>query len=91
LAASLGGERQAPARCHRVPREARLIKTMLLIGTLALAGTTAASAQSYDPDIGSGNLVRSHRGAGGFGHVHPAWRAQFIHRHAKHIRHHHKR
>src|SRR5262249_56442938 len=52
-----------------------VIKTVLLGAALSLTTATASSAQSYDPDVGSGNLVRPFGGARYFGGIRPAWRA----------------
>lgn len=62
---------------------------MLLAAALSLTGVTTAAAQSYDPDIGSGNIARSYGGARYFGRINPAWRAS-IH-HQRHARHRHAR
>ena len=73
---------------------ARAIKTILLAAALSLTAATASFAQSYDPDLGSGNIARSYGGGGRhFGFVHPSWRASVFHRHhrGRHVRHHRAR
>jgi hypothetical protein len=62
---------------------------MLLAAALSLTGVTAAGAQSYDPDIGSGNIARSYGGVRYFHRINPAWRASVHHR--RHARHRHAR
>ena len=64
-----------------------LAATMLLAAALSLTAVTTSSAQSYDPDIGSGNIARSYGGVRHFGRINPAWRASIHHR--THARRHH--
>jgi len=40
-----------------------LVKTMLLGASLTLAAATPSIAQSYDPDVGSGNIVPYYQAA----------------------------
>jgi hypothetical protein len=64
------------------------VKTILLGAALSLTMATAASAQSYDPDLGSGNLVRPYGGARHFGRIPFGWRAMVVPHRAKHGRQH---
>jgi hypothetical protein len=66
-----------------------LVTTMLLAAALSLSAATSSSAQSYDPDLGSGNIARSYGGMRHFGRINPAWHASVFHR--RHVRHHHAR
>jgi hypothetical protein len=67
---------------------ASLIKTIVIGAALSLTMATASFAQSYDPDLGSGNIARAGGAYGGgyrgwshgiFGH-----RAEFRHHRARH-------
>jgi hypothetical protein len=62
----------------------------LLAAALSLTAITASSAQSYDPDIGSGNIVRAPGAGRYYGRINPAWRAS-IYRHHRRARHHRAR
>ena len=57
---------------------ASLLKTVLLAATLSLTIATAAPAQSYDPDLGSGNIARSGVRYGGWGRGVWSHRADFV-------------
>jgi hypothetical protein len=75
-----------------MPQTSRLpswLKAIVLGTTLSLTMATASFAQSYDPDIGSGNIARGHSGARYFGRIHPAWRAMVVPHGARHVRHRH--
>jgi hypothetical protein len=82
----------AVAHGGRVERQSAFklsVAAMLLAAALSLAGVATAAAQSYDPDLGSGNIARTYGGARYFGHINPAWRASVYHR--RHVRHRHAR
>jgi hypothetical protein len=64
-----------------------LIKTILLGAALALTTATASFAQSYDPDLGSGNVGRSPYGARYFGGIHHGWQAMVVPHRSRHHRH----
>ena len=72
----------------RVPA---LINTVLLGAALSLTTATASFAQSYDPDLGSGNIVRPYGGGRYFGGIRPAWRAMVVPHRVGHARHHRAR
>src|SRR5262249_30583399 len=59
--------------------------------TLSLAATTMSFAQSYDPDIGSGNIRGGRYGRSYFGGIHPTWRAMVVPHRRTHIRRHRHR
>jgi hypothetical protein len=65
-----------------------LLKTIVLGATLSLTMATASFAQSYDPDIGSGNIARSYGGSRYFGRIPSGWRAMVVPHRARHARHH---
>jgi hypothetical protein len=67
-----------------------LVATMLLAAALSLTAITTSPAQSYDPDIGSGNIVRAPGVGGHFFRINPAWRASIYHHHHR-ARHHRAR
>jgi hypothetical protein len=76
---------------------ASLLKAVLLAATLSLAMATASSAQSYDPDLGSGNIARRGFTYGGGvrygGWARGVWghRAEYRHHRPRHHRHHRAR
>ena len=89
-------EQEATGRRLGAVDAASLLKTILLAATLSLTVVTASSAQSYDPDIGSGNIAR--RGATYGGGVRYGWprgvwshRAEFRHHWTRHHRRHRAR
>ena len=55
----------------------RLVRIAMLGAVLSLATTTGSFAQSYDPDIGSGNIRGGGYGRGYFG-FRPGWRAMVV-------------
>ena len=55
----------------------RLVRMAMLGAVLSLATTTGSFAQSYDPDIGSGNVRGGGYGRWYFG-FRPAWRAMVV-------------
>jgi hypothetical protein len=63
-----------------------LLRTLVLGTAVVAALATPSFAQSYDPDVGSGNIVRSYGGYRHFGRINPAWRASVHHRHGRHHR-----
>jgi hypothetical protein len=87
-----GREREAGFK--RLPglNAASLIRAMLLGGALSLTMATASFAQSYDPDVGSGNITGSpNGGARYFGGIHRGWHAMVIPHRTRHGRHHRAR
>jgi len=75
----------------RAMNPARLARLAILGATLSLATTTVSFAQSYDPDIGSGNLRGGGYGRSYFGGIHPGWRAMVVPHRRMHVRHHRHR
>ena len=68
-------------------KPASLLRALVLGAAVSAALATPSFAQSYDPDIGSGNIVRSYGGVRRFGGINPAWRASVFHyRHGRHHR-----
>jgi hypothetical protein len=68
-------------------KPASMLKALVLGAAVAAALATPSFAQSYDPDIGSGNIVRSYGGYRSFGRINPSWRASVHHRwHGRHHR-----
>jgi hypothetical protein len=68
-------------------KPAALVRALVLGAAVVAALATPSFAQSYDPDVGSGNIVRSYGGFRHFGRINPAWRASvFHHRHGRHHR-----
>jgi hypothetical protein len=94
-----GGRVAQKTALKRLPavNAAALLKTMLLTAALSLTIATASSAQSYDPDLGSGNIARpgvAYGGGlryGGWGRGIWTHRAEFRHHRARHHRHHRAR
>ena len=62
------------------------LRALVLGAAVAAALASPSFAQSYDPDLGSGNV----RPYGGFRHfgINPAWRASVLHYRGWHGRHH---
>jgi len=72
---------------REAPDVRALIRTVLLGAALSLTTATASLAQSYDPDLGSGNIVQSSGGARYYGGIRPAWRAMVTSHRGRHARH----
>jgi hypothetical protein len=85
-----GVARRSASRVLSAAKTKSLVTTMLLAAALSLTAITTSSAQSYDPDIGSGNIARVPGGGRYFGRVNPAWRASVYHHHRR-ARHHRAR
>ena len=66
----------------------RLVRMAMLGAVLSLATTTGSFAQSYDPDIGSGNIRGGGYGRSYFRGFRPAWRAMVVPHRWRHVRRH---
>src|SRR5262245_11311589 len=89
--AALGGERENRIRGLLAINAGKTVKMVVLGVTLSLAAATVSFAQSYDPDIGSGNVRGGRYGRSYFGGIHPTWRAMVFARRRTHIRRHRHR
>jgi len=69
----------------------RLVRMAMLGAVLSLATTTGSFAQSYDPDIGSGNIRGGGYGRSYFRGFRPAWRAMVVPHRWRHVRRHRHR
>ena len=68
-------------------KPASLLRALVLGAAVSAALATPSFAQSYDPDVGSGNIVRSYGGFSRFGGINRGWRASVSHyRHGRHHR-----